>query len=91
MVYAAFSIGYSFNKHKTLWTTILVLVFFQLAQFTAIAMIGLFIHTWISLDANTLPTGIELLLLWGMLGELLFCAIGYAVTWYFTTKKLNLE
>ena len=54
-------------------------------------MIGLFIHTWISLDANTLPTGIELLLLWGMLGELLFAAAGYAVTWYFTTKKLNLE
>lgn len=24
VVYAAFSIGYSFNKHKTLWTTILV-------------------------------------------------------------------
>ena len=91
VVYAAFSIGYSFNKRKELWTVILILVFFQLAQFTAIAMIGLFIHTWISLDANTLPTGIELLLLWGMLGELLFCAIGYAVTWYFTTKKLNLE
>ena len=87
MVYAAYSIGYSFNKRKELWTVILILVFFQLAQFTAIAMIGLFIHTWISLDANTLPTGIELLLLWGMLGELLFCAIGYAVTWYFTTKK----
>ena len=91
VVYAAYSIGYSFNKRKELWTVILILVFFQLAQFTAIAMIGLFIHTWISLDANTLPTGIELLLLWGMLGELLFCAIGYAVTWYFTTKKLNLE
>lgn len=87
VVYAAFSIGYSFNKRKELWTVILILVFFQLAQFTAIAMIGRFIHTWISLDANTLPTGIELLLLWGMLGELLFCAIGYAVTWYFTTKK----
>ena len=42
VVYAAYSIGYSFNKHKTLWTTILVLVFFQLAQFTAIAMIGAF-------------------------------------------------
>ena len=91
VVYAAYSIGYSFNKRKELWTVILILVFFQLAQFTAIAMIGLFIHTWISLDANNLPTGIELLLLWGMLGELLFCAIGYAVTWYFTTKKLNLE
>lgn len=59
VVYAAFSIGYSFNKRKELWTVILILVFFQLAQFTAIAMIGLFIHTWISLDANTLPTGIE--------------------------------
>ena len=95
MVYAAYSIGYSFNKRKELWTVILILVFFQLAQFTAIAMIGLFIQTfpdtWISLDANNLPTGIELLLLWGMLGELLFCTIGYAVTWYFTTKKLNLE
>ena len=95
VVYAAFSIGYSFNKRKELWTVILILVFFQLAQFTAIAMIGLFIQTfsdtWISLDANNLPTGVELLLLWGMLGELLFCAIGYAVTWYFTTKKLNLE
>ena len=95
VVYAAYSIGYSFNKRKELWTVILILVFFELAQFTAIAMVGLFIQTfpdtWISLDANNLPTGIELLLLWGMLGELLFCAIGYAVTWYFTTKKMNLE
>lgn len=54
VVYAAFSIGYSFNKHKTLWTTILVLVFFQLAQFTAIAMIGAFFSAdptrWMYLD-----------------------------------------
>ena len=95
VVYAAFSIGYSFNKHKTLWTTILVLVFFQLAQFTAIAMIGAFFNAdptrWMYLDIHSAPASIELLLLWGMLGELLFCAIGYAVTWYFTTKKLNLE
>lgn len=95
MVYAAFSIGYSFNKHKTLWTTILVLVFFQLAQFTAIAMIGAFFSAdptrWMYLDVYSAPASIELLLLWGMFGELLFCAIGYAVTWYFTTKKLNLE
>ena len=95
VVYAAFSIGYSFNKHKTLWTTILVLVFFQLAQFTAIAMIGAFFSAdptrWMYLDVYSAPASIELLLLWGMFGELLFCAIGYAVTWYFTTKKLNLE
>ena len=95
VVYAAFSIGYSFNKHKTLWTTILVLVFFQLAQFTAIAMIGAFFSAdptrWMYLDVYSAPASIELLLLWGMLGELLFAAAGYAVTWFFTTKKLNLE
>ena len=95
VVYAAFSIGYSFNKHKTLWTTILVLVFFQLAQFTAIAMIGAFFNAnptrWMNLDVYSAPASVELLLLWGMFGELLFAAAGYAVTWYFTTKKLNLE
>lgn len=95
VVYAAFSIGYSFNKHKTLWTTILVLVFFQLAQFTAIAMIGAFFNAdptrWMYLDVYSAPASIELLLLWGMFGELLFAAAGYAATWFFTTKKLNLE
>ena len=44
-----------------------------------------------NLDIHSAPASVELLLLWGMFGELLFCAIGYAVTWYFTTKKLNLE
>ena len=95
VVYAAFSIGYSFNKHKTLWTTILVLVFFEVAQFTAIAMIGAFFNAdptrWMNLDIHSAPASVELLLLWGMFGELLFAAAGYAVTWYFTTKKLNLE
>ena len=95
VVYAAFSIGYSFNKHKTLWTTILVLVFFQLAQFTAIAMIGAFFNAdptrWMYLDVYSAPASIELLLLWGTFGELLFAAAGYAATWFFTTKKLNLE
>ncbi len=95
VVYAAYSIGYSFNKHKELWTVLLVFVFFQIAQFTAIAMIGLFVNAnpgfWNALDAYTVPKGLELLLLWGMFGELIFCAAGYAVTWYFTTKKLNLE
>ena len=57
VVYAAFSIGYSFNKHKTLWTTILVLVFFEVAQFTAIAMIGAFFNAdptrWMNLDIHS--------------------------------------
>ena len=94
VVYAAFSIGYSFNKHKSLWTTILVLVFFEVAQFTAIAMIGAFFNAnptrWMNLDIYSAPASVELLL-WGMFGELLFAAAGYTVTWYFTTKKLNLE
>ena len=76
VVYAAYSIGYSFNKRKTLWTTILVLVFFEVAQFTAIAMIGAFFNAdptrWMNLDIHSAPASVELLLLWGMFGELLF-------------------
>ena len=76
VVYAAFSIGYSFNKHKSLWTTVLVLVFFEVAQFTAIAMIGAFFNAdptrWMNLDVYSAPASVELLLLWGMFGELLF-------------------
>ncbi len=96
MVYAAYSIGYSFNKHKALWTTILVILFYQVAQFVAILMLMSFTNFTpdrvggVDTALRTAQVG-ELLLLWGMLGELLFCAIGYAVTWYFTTKKLNLE
>ncbi len=94
--YAAYSIGYSFNKHKALWTTILVIVFYQAAQFVAVLMLMSFSNFTpdrvggVNTALRTAQVG-ELLLLWGMLGELLFCAIGYAVTWYFTTKKLNLE
>ena len=58
VVYAAFSIGYSFNKHKELWTVILILVFFQLAQFTAIAMIGAGLFCFgISRDRGMLVVG----------------------------------
>ena len=93
VVYAAFSIGYSFNKHKSLWTTVLVLVFFEVAQFTAIAMIGAFFQRQPhALDesghlqrARERRAAAPL----GMFGELLFAAAGYAVTWYFTTKKLE--
>ena len=55
-----------------------MLVFFEVAQFTAIAMIGALFNAdptrWIALDVQQrCPRGVELLLLWGMLGELLFC------------------
>ena len=95
VVYAAYSIGYSFNRRKDFWTAILVLVFFQLAQFAAIAMVGLFINAypgmWSTMDEMNASKAFELLLVWGMFGELIFAAAGYALTWYFTTKKRNLE
>ena len=57
-----------------------MLVFFQLAQFTAIAMIGAFFNAdptrWMYLDVHSAPASVELLLLWGMFGELLFAASG---------------
>lgn len=99
MVYAAFSIGYSAGSHKDVRTTLLVLVFFLVAQFTALGMIDFYldhIYPAYSLGFDRMGAGetaqaIELLLLWGLFGELLFAAAGYAMTRYFTTKKLNLE
>lgn len=90
VVYAAYSIGYSFNRHRTLWTVLLVFVFYQVAQFTAINMINQF-SCWDAAYTMSTPQLVELFLLWGMFGELIFCAAGYAATWYFTTKRLNLE
>ena len=55
-----------------------MLVFFEVAQFTAIAMIGAFFNAnptrWMNLDIYSAPASVELLLLWGMFGELLFAA-----------------
>lgn len=99
MVYAAYSIGYSAGRRKDLWTTLLVFAFFLIAQFTALGMIDFYldhIYPAYSLGFDRMGAGevaqaIELLLLWGVFGELLFAAAGYAMTRYFTTRKLNLE
>ena len=39
IVYAAYAVGFSFNKHKSALTAVSVLVFFQLVQFAAIAVL----------------------------------------------------
>lgn len=94
MVYAAYSIGFAAKTHKTLFTTLLVLAFVLAAQLVAMWMIGEFInaapHFWRQMTSTDVAQAVELFLLWGMLGELVFVAAGYAMTWYFTTKKLNL-
>lgn len=94
MVYAAYSIGFAAKAHKTLLTGLLVAAFFLAAQFVAMSMIGAFInavpHFWHQMTHESVAQAMELFLGWGMLGELLFAAAGYAMTWYFTTKKLNL-
>ena len=40
IVYAAYAVGFSFNKHKSALTAVSVLVFFQLVQFAAIAVLA---------------------------------------------------
>jgi len=91
IVYAAYAVGYSFNKHKSTFTAVLVLVFFQLVQFAALAVLfgmdgGL--TSWSSL------TGVEamnLFLAVALAGELTVCVIFYFITYFFLTRKLNLE
>ena len=91
IVYASYAVGYSFHKHKSTLTAVFVLVFFQLVQFAALAVLfgmdgGL--TAWSSL------TGVEamnLFLAVALAGELAVCAIFYFVTYFFLARKLNLE
>lgn len=92
IVYAAYAVGYSFNKHKSALAAVFVLVFFQLTQFAAVAVLmGLFDD---SFSAWSYLTGVQAgnaFLAFALAGELAVCAVFYCITWYFTTKKLNLE
>ena len=92
IVYAAYAVGYSFNKHKSALTAVFVIVFFQLVQFAAIAVLvgSLFdgFTAWSNL--NGVQAGNAFLAI-ALAGELAVCAIFYFITWYFTTQKLNLE
>lgn len=95
MIFAAYSIGFAAKSHKTLFTALLVIAFVIAAQVVAMWMIGTFSSSavpqlWPVLTAEALLQAEELFLVWGMLGEALFAAAGYGLTFYFTTKKLNL-
>lgn len=90
MLYAGFAVGYSFDRHKRLLSVVACIVLFWFTQLWNVSGLlklneGVF---WLELTG---VQTIELACAVNILGELLCCAVFYAVTWYFATKKLNLE
>lgn len=92
VVYAAYAIGYSANKHKSLWTVLLIYGFYHLCTWAGIATL-IFFGNEINRRSNLdmVVQDIE-----GFLG-IAFCvmlvmiAAFYFTTHYFLTHKLNLE
>lgn len=92
LVYAAYAIGFSANKHKSLWTALLIYAFFHVVSYAGIATLILFgneADRWV--DFMTGVQGFESFLGIAFLVMLALGAVFYAVTHYFLTKKLNLE
>ena len=92
IVYAAYAVGFSFNKHKSALTAVSVLVFFQLVQFAAIAVLAnLFCDGFTAWSSLTGVQAGNAIFAVALVCELIVCVIFYLVTYFFLTRKLNLE
>lgn len=90
MFYASFAVGYSFNHHKRLITVVACIVLFWVTQLWSVSDLLKLGEgaLWTTLTGmQTMNLGFA----FTILGESVCCAVFYAVTWYFTTKRLNLE
>lgn len=91
MIYAAIAIGYSFNKSKKLWAVIFGIGFYYAIQFVAISyVVGLTGNSFL-VDLTDSFSKIPSALLFVLVPELLACAVFYVITYFFMTRKLNLE
>ena len=98
LIYAAMSIGYSFNKHKKLLSVVFAFVFYHVSQITAV----IFGVGTVDLVVKEMTEGGYSLAVQGLAPLnagagagiaylVLVCAAFYFVTHFFITKKLNLE
>ncbi len=91
MIYAAIAIGYSFNKYKKLLAIVFAIVFYYAVQ------LGSIIYVVSSTGSSFLPdltnsfTKLPLALLLILVPELAVCTLFYMLTYFFMTRKLNLE
>ena len=87
IVYAAYAVGFSFNKHKSALTAVSVLV-----QFAAIAVLAnLFCDGFTAWSSLTGVQAGNAIFAVALVCELIVCVIFYLVTYFFLTRKLNLE
>lgn len=92
LIYAAYAVGFSFHRHRSALTAVLIFVFVLFSIFTVISVpvnvLDLGEKTWAMLTGQQM---LHVVLLSFPLVEVLIGAAFYAVTWYFATKRLNLE
>ena len=81
IVYAAYAVGFSFNKHKSALTAVSVIA--VLAN-----LFGDGFTAWSSLTGVQAGNAIFAV---ALVCELIVCVIFYLVTYFFLTRKLNLE
>jgi len=92
MVYMCYSIGYAANRHKSLWTVLLIYGFFHVTSWLGIILLIFFGKNWERyVDLMTGLKGIEGILGISLAAIVALSAIYYFVTHYFITRKLNLE
>ncbi len=88
LIYAAISIGYSFQKRKKAWAVVFTMLFYYAVQFLtviySVAMGSSNLFFGLSVSMARLP-------LVFLVPELLLCAAFYLITYFFMTRKLNLE
>ncbi len=98
LLYAALSVGHSFNRHKKLLSVVFAFVFYHVVQLICFFVIyGLSRFNWDSLSAKFDLEPLKVIpFMEGMLGlgiaaTIALGAVFYFITHYFLSKRLNLE
>ena len=89
MLYTSLSMGYSFNKHKTLWTVLFIVVLFQVSEIITVRLGFGTLGSALWLTEGLAP--VKSLLLMIIASQVVLSAVYFFVTGFFVTRKLNLE
>lgn len=92
IAYAAYAVGFSFGRHRSALANVFALAFLVAASYAMLALpfriLDAGSNAWLALTGFQT---IHLALFTFLIVELCVCAVFYAVTWHFATKRLNLE
>lgn len=91
LIYASIAIGYSFNKGKKSWAILFAFIFYFGLQFVSMIYTVGMTATQVLPDLTDSFSKIPMAMLLLLVPELLACVAFYLITYFFMTRKLNLE